>query len=50
MNRDDAATPAFRESATYPNEVISQIQTMSRTGRYEIRGWGGGVVAVHQYL
>lgn len=40
MNRDDSATPAFRESATYPNEVISQIQTMSRTGRYEIRGWG----------
>jgi len=40
MNLDKDITPAFRESATYPNEVISQIQTMSRTGRYEIRGWG----------
>jgi glutamate synthase domain-containing protein 2 len=40
MDLDKDVTPAFRESATYPNEVISQIQTMSRTGRYEIRGWG----------
>ena len=29
-----------RPSASYPPEVIEQIQTMARVGRYEIRGWG----------
>jgi methylamine---glutamate N-methyltransferase subunit C len=28
------------ESATFPAEAIHRIQTMSRTGRYEIRGFG----------
>lgn len=30
----------LRSSATYPAEVIDQIQQMATTGRYEIRGWG----------
>ena len=40
MDLDPVATSALRESATYPDQVISQIQAMSRSGRYEIRGWG----------
>ncbi len=35
----DSPEPA-RPSATFPEAVIHQIQTMARTGRYEIRGWG----------
>jgi len=31
---------ALRPSATFPAEVIGQIQQMATTGRYEIRGWG----------
>ncbi len=31
---------ALRPSATFPAEVIGQIQQMAGTGRYEIRGWG----------
>jgi glutamate synthase domain-containing protein 2 len=40
MTDHDDITPALRESATYPTEMISHIQSMSRSGRYEIRGWG----------
>lgn len=29
-----------RPSATFPPEMVGQIQTMADTGRYEIRGWG----------
>ena len=32
--------PALRESATFPQDMISMVQTMASTGRYEIRGWG----------
>ena len=30
----------LRPSATFPPETVAHIQSMSRTGRYEIRGWG----------
>jgi len=29
-----------RPSATFPPEMVGQIQTMAESGRYEIRGWG----------
>ena len=29
-----------RPSATFPPEMVGQIQTMADSGRYEIRGWG----------
>jgi glutamate synthase domain-containing protein 2 len=29
-----------RPSATFPPATVEHIQTMARTGRYEIRGWG----------
>jgi len=32
--------PHLRSSATFPPEVIEHVQSMSRSGRYEIRGWG----------
>jgi len=32
--------PVRRPSASFPPEVVAQIQTMADTGRYEIRGWG----------
>ena len=38
-DRDTSPEPPY-ESATFPADVIHRIQTMSRTGRYEIRGWG----------
>lgn len=37
---DHSAMEPERQSATFPVEVIHRIQTMSKTGRYEIRGWG----------
>lgn len=30
----------LRPSATFPPATVAQIQTMARTGRYDIRGWG----------
>ena len=41
MSADQSVSlePPF-ESASFPAGVIHRIQTMSRTGRYEIRGWG----------
>jgi methylamine---glutamate N-methyltransferase subunit C len=38
-DRDTSPEPPY-ESATFPADVIHRIQTMSRSGRYEIRGWG----------
>jgi glutamate synthase domain-containing protein 2 len=32
--------PALRESATFPREVIAEIQRAANTGIYDIRGWG----------
>ena len=36
----DSSAPMLRPSATFPPETVAHIQNMSRTGRYEIRGWG----------
>ena len=45
--RDAVSAPARaqvretrRPSATFPPEMVGQIQTMAESGRYEIRGWG----------
>ena len=32
--------PALRESATFPRDVIAEIQRAAREGIYDIRGWG----------
>jgi methylamine---glutamate N-methyltransferase subunit C len=41
MTTTDGRSPlVLRESATFPPQTVAHIQTMSRTGRYEIRGWG----------
>ena len=41
MTTPDGPTPlTLRPSATFPPETIAHVQAMSRTGRYEIRGWG----------
>ena len=40
MALDHADSSSLRESATFPTEMISHVQSMARTGRYEIRGWG----------
>lgn len=32
--------PGLRESATFPRNVIHEIQRAARTGVYDIRGWG----------
>jgi len=40
MVLDHADSSSLRESATFPTEMISHVQSMARTGRYEIRGWG----------
>jgi methylamine---glutamate N-methyltransferase subunit C len=40
MTTDGQSSLVLRPSATFPVETIDQIQTMARTGRYEIRGWG----------
>ena len=39
---DSAVThdPALRESATFPRDVIAEIQRAAATGIYDIRGWG----------
>ena len=41
MTTPDGPIPlTLRPSATFPPETIAHVQSMSRTGRYEIRGWG----------
>ena len=40
MTTTDGPSPHLRSSATFPPEVIEHVQSMSRSGRYEIRGWG----------
>src|SRR6476660_7299230 len=32
--------PGLRESATFPRNVIHEIQRAAETGIYDIRGWG----------
>ena len=32
--------PGWRESATFPRDVIHEIQRAAREGIYDIRGWG----------
>jgi len=36
----DAVPVVLHPSASFPPEVIAQIQGMASSGRYEIRGWG----------
>ena len=40
MNAPTSASPALRESATFPRSVIHEIQRAAATGIYDIRGWG----------
>jgi glutamate synthase domain-containing protein 2 len=37
---DYVQTHGLRESATFPREVIAEIQRAAATGIYDIRGWG----------
>ena len=40
MVAPEGPAPHLRSSASFPPEVIEHVQSMSRSGRYEIRGWG----------
>src|SRR5215510_4672124 len=38
--QDGGWRPGLRESATFPRNVIHEIQRAAETGIYDIRGWG----------
>jgi glutamate synthase domain-containing protein 2 len=40
LSRQHELRSRLRESATYPREVIAEIQRAAETGIYDIRGWG----------
>ena len=40
LGRMSTARPGLRESATFPRDVIHEIQRAAREGIYDIRGWG----------